>query len=553
MFGDAYRGGSQWIGLSNQPPDFANSLAKVMQIKAMQQQGEAATVEAEGRNRLMALLQRPGFVASLSENSPAALAELGAVGPAGLNLALPRLDQMRQDREFRDLLGGNGPVPAQGGPPVGGTAPGYATRVAALESPTGAPNAESGATGPYQIMPATRAAYPPGTPDDVILASETAQNARALQQGLGRAPTEAETFLAHRLGAGGALAVLRADPNAPLQDVLAPVFDGSSPGRPPLQAVLAQNPYLVRAGTAGGLVQQINAAWEQQGRAAPGASRGTMPGVPSPELFARAVQMAAGGNPAAQRFVQAWAPFMRADSNNLPLSPEVEAQRIRIAQASRPQTNVNLPANESAVIKADADTLKQMNEGAQQARAVVALMDQAERAVRRVPEGAGAQLVPIIGQIGKRLGFDIEGSTESEVLRGLTTTLATLQRVPSSGATTDFEMRLYMNAAPRLGNTREGNLQLIEIGRALARRKIEEAGVFRRNLGQPDLQDKLDALGPVLTEQQRAWLESGIAEVQGPNVPGAITTPGPGGQGTAAPPPPPASGSGGGWSIRPLR
>jgi hypothetical protein len=158
--------------------------------------------------------------------------------------------------------------------------------------------------------------------------------------------------------------------------------------------------------------------------------------------------------------------------------------------------------------RADTDTLKEIQSGANQARSIISLLDRAEQAVRNTPEGMGAQLTPVLGQAAKAFGFDVPGTSEAEVLRGITTTLSTLQRVPGSGATTDFEMRLYMNAVPRLGTTRAGNLELIAMGRALAERKIAEANIWRRHAGEADLQDRLDALGPVFSQAQRAQLDA---------------------------------------------
>ena len=101
----------------------------------------------------------------------------------------------------------------------------YAETVQALESPTGAPNAAgSGATGPYQIMPATRAAYPAGTSDDAILEDLTQKNRSSLQVAIGREPTDSEVFMAHRLGAGGAAAILNAPAGADVRATLAPIF-----------------------------------------------------------------------------------------------------------------------------------------------------------------------------------------------------------------------------------------------------------------------------------------------------------------------------------------
>jgi hypothetical protein len=149
----------------------------------------------------------------------------------------------------------------------------YAETVRALESPDGRPNAMgSGATGPYQIMPSLRAQFPPGTPDTEILEKFTDQNRRIITDRLGRAPTEAELFLAHRLGAGGALALLRADPATPIADVLRPVFTGQL-GVPSLEKVLEQNPYLGRGGTAGGVIAQNAEGWARAaGRPPPAAT-----------------------------------------------------------------------------------------------------------------------------------------------------------------------------------------------------------------------------------------------------------------------------------------
>jgi hypothetical protein len=144
--------------------------------------------------------------------------------------------------------------------PPAADAASYAAGVRALESPDGRAN-PSGATGFYQIMPDTRAAYPPGTSDEAILAAETGRNRRTMAARLGREPTDAETFLAHRLGAAGALAVLTAPPGTPVRDALAPVFDGSGRGRPPVEKVLEQNPYLRRAPTTDQLVAQIGNDW----------------------------------------------------------------------------------------------------------------------------------------------------------------------------------------------------------------------------------------------------------------------------------------------------
>jgi len=192
-----------------------------------------------------------------------------------------------------------------------------------------------------------------------------------------------------------------------------------------------------------------------------------------------------------------------------PGSPEAQQfarQRLERLGAA-PSTNINLPSPESALMKADTETMKQVNEGAQQARTLVNMFTRAEEAVRQVPEGTGAQLLPIVGQTARALGVDIQGTSEAEVLNSLRNQLASLQRVPGSGATSDRDMALYLQAVPRLGNTREGNLKLIDMGRRLMERRIQEAGVWRRNIGQSDIMEKLDELGPVFSTEERQILQ----------------------------------------------
>jgi hypothetical protein len=231
---------------------------------------------------------------------------------------------------------------------------------------------------------------------------------------------------------------------------------------------------------------------------------GIQPGSPEAQQIARQRLLPERAPPAPNEFDR-----LLGAAGIEPGTPEAQQfarQRLERLGAP-PSTNINMPSPESALMRADTDTLKQVNEGAQQARAMVNMFTRAEEAVRQVPEGTGAQLLPIIGQTARALGVDIQGTSEAEVLNSLRNQLAALQRVPGSGATSDRDMALYLQAVPRLGNTREGNLKLIDMGRRLMERRIQEAGVWRRNIGQPDIMEKLDELGPVFSAQERQILQ----------------------------------------------
>lgn len=104
--------------------------------------------------------------------------------------------------------------------------PQYLQTVAQIES-GGDPNAQnpnSSASGLFQFTDPVAAQYGLDDPTDPVAATDamkslTSDNYAALSKSLGRAPTEAELYLAHQQGAGGA-AKLLSDPDAPAVDVL---------------------------------------------------------------------------------------------------------------------------------------------------------------------------------------------------------------------------------------------------------------------------------------------------------------------------------------------
>jgi hypothetical protein len=98
-------------------------------------------------------------------------------------------------------------------------------------------NAQSKAAGPFQFVPSTGAAYLNGkSPFDLAGSADAAarlalDNDKALTKSLGRAPTDAELYLAHQQGAGGA-AKLLANPNARAGDLVGNSAIASNGGNP---------------------------------------------------------------------------------------------------------------------------------------------------------------------------------------------------------------------------------------------------------------------------------------------------------------------------------
>jgi hypothetical protein len=121
--------------------------------------------------------------------------------------------------------------------------PSYARTTARIEDPSGDPSAVSptGATGKYQFTKATWADYAPRGASrtdtgaqEVAFQKLTNSNAIYLTKVLGRPPTQAELYLAHQQGAGGAAKLIQ-NPDAPAGQLVNPkniAVNGGDPNAP---------------------------------------------------------------------------------------------------------------------------------------------------------------------------------------------------------------------------------------------------------------------------------------------------------------------------------
>lgn len=158
----------------------------------------------------------------------------------------------------------------------------------------------------------------------------------------------------------------------------------------------------------------------------------------------------------------------------------------------------------------DAARFGKMREAADSAQNMMGDLNRLEAAVKSFPTGAGADWYLAAGKALQRFGVDVGNMSEGEVIGAISSRLTGLQRVPGSGATSDFEQKLYMNAVPGLTKTPEGNLKLIDMGRRLARRNIEITRLARDYMEDPKNRGRLDSgfdaivdkLPPTFTEDE---------------------------------------------------
>ena len=161
--------------------------------------------------------------------------------------ASPTLDQKSVPAMIR--------MAAQNAGQATGISPDYLTRTAQIESNFD-PNAVSstGAKGPWQFTGGTAKRYGLTDPFDVNASASAAarlaaDNKTSLQAALGRDPSDAELYLAHQQGAGGA-AKLLANPNARAGDVVGDKAVRVNGGDPDMTAGAFANKWIKRYGTA---------------------------------------------------------------------------------------------------------------------------------------------------------------------------------------------------------------------------------------------------------------------------------------------------------------
>lgn len=162
----------------------------------------------------------------------------------------------------------------------------YRYKVAWIESKGNplAQNPQSSAKGKYQFIDKTAKAYGLKDPfnekeSDHAFDLLTADNHKALKEGLGREPTQGELYLAHQQGAGGALKLLQ-HPDEKAVDVVGGAHVGLNGGHKDMTAAQFASKWTSKLDAPQGVTRKEDIAWNQP-------SQG--------ELNAEAVQMGMQG------------------------------------------------------------------------------------------------------------------------------------------------------------------------------------------------------------------------------------------------------------------
>jgi hypothetical protein len=423
-----------------------------------------------------------------------------------------------------------------------GLPPGYLTRTAQIESGMNpsAKNPNSSATGLFQFIDSTRKQYGGFDPMDPAASTQAAarlasDNRAALVKALGREPNAGELYLAHQQGAGGASKLL-ANPNARAVDLLganavrlnggdenmtAGQFaskwtgkfgDGASPAAPqaapvtPVQQVAQANPQLLQAAMA-----RMNDPYAPPGSRA--VAQALVQRLVTQETKdprdSRLKDLSIAEKEAALTNQSQMTPLQRrqaelavqkserelAGEGASPLTPE-ERKSIGIPEGQPAYktrsgeikfgpagTRVNVDASQKTESefgketgKALAKRFDQLASDGDEAAQNLELVGEMRRLGGRIDTGAGAAVKSYLGKIGVKT----EGVSDIEAFNTLINRLTPQQRVPGSGATSDFDAKMFRESLPSLMNTPEGNAKILETIERISTNKIARGEVAMR-------------------------------------------------------------------------
>lgn len=170
------------------------------------------------------------------------------------------------------------------------------------------------------------------------------------------------------------------------------------------------------------------------------------------------------------------------------LTPEQEAQKIRLAQAGRTQIN-----NTNAF---DAKGETKFNEalGAAQAKRWDAYIQEGDVAQGRMADiqtlretsrrlgsqGSSANLKSTIGPYAESLGIKVDGLSDIQLYESITNRLAPTLRAPGSGSTSDIEFKGFMRAIGPLSNAPAAREMILDTFEAASRNDIARSEIASR-------------------------------------------------------------------------
>jgi hypothetical protein len=186
-------------------------------------------------------------------------------------------------------------------------------------------------------------------------------------------------------------------------------------------------------------------------------------------------------------------------------------ERLERAKAGKPEfgfTYYDKKRSETA----GAEVAKQLSAKQQSAMQAGDYADQISTIANALEDYEGGITDEVAGRVGQLFPNSPWGEigTSRQFVDSIRTKLAPQLRVPGSGATTDFEYRMYLNAIPNLLTTKAGRTLMVQYAQRMSERESEAADLYAELAGMTEdgsvpmklYRERIKAMGPLFTPEE---------------------------------------------------
>jgi hypothetical protein len=208
-----------------------------------------------------------------------------------------------------------------------------------------------------------------------------------------------------------------------------------------------------------------------------------------PDGVMKILQEGAFAEPKDRRTMEIAGRLVDADTGDI--IRDLSAEEIALRQASRPQTILNMPGDPTPDEQGAAEFAKANAKGQAEYFGNVATaganaarsmgdIDQLTKLIEVTPQGSGQEWLNQGAGVLARMGIDpgeFANLPASQAFQSIVSRITPTLRVPGSGASSDLDVKMFMQSLPALANTPDGNRIIASNMRKLAERSIKEAEI----------------------------------------------------------------------------
>lgn len=186
--------------------------------------------------------------------------------------------------------------------------------------------------------------------------------------------------------------------------------------------------------------------------------------------------------------------------------------KIGVKQAGATKINNVVNAGETAFAKGAGEGMaKRYNDlakDAQDANALIGDISAIRDIGTRIQTGKGAEAKRLIGPYAAQLGINIKDLNDIQAYDAIISRIQPRMRVAGSGATSDYEMKQFLQALPNLGNQPGGNEMIANTMEALQQTKRAQGEIASRALSGELKPAQAEKLLRELPDPFDAWKKS---------------------------------------------